>query len=105
MGSTYKIRFFFDAGSGTCFWSGNDAARERFGYFIDPYSLPLDITTRQEVLDVITAYDEAFNWDDPGSASPIDPTVEVAINARSDAMLQRVREQLGEAFDVVDERS
>ena len=102
--STYKLRFFFDAGSGTCFWSGNAAAREKFGYFIDPITLPLDAETLQEVIDVINAYDNAFNWDDPGSFPPIDPSMEAAINASGDAMLRHVRANLSDEFDVVDER-
>lgn len=101
---TYILRFFFDAGSGTCFWSGNDAARAKYGYFIDPFTLPIDTSTIQEVIDVINAYDNTFNWDDPGSSQLVDPSMENEINASVDAMLHHVRENLGDEYDVVDER-
>ncbi|HEV2461879.1 MAG TPA: hypothetical protein VGS80_26275, partial [Ktedonobacterales bacterium] len=31
----YRIRFFFDYGSGICLWAGNALTRERFGYPIE----------------------------------------------------------------------
>jgi hypothetical protein len=98
------IRFFFDAGSGTCFWSANDASRERFGYFIDPHNLPLDIATMQEVIELINAYDNAFDWDDPGGSHERDGSLQELIEDSGDAVLRHVREKLGSDYDVVDER-
>ena len=38
---TYLIRFSFDPGSGVCLWAKNEAAREKFGYPIEHWELPL----------------------------------------------------------------
>ncbi len=100
----YRIRFFFDAGSGTCFWSGNDASREKFGYFIDPLDLPLDTRVIQKIVALINAYDNAFNWNDPGGPNPIEKSKEDVIYASGDAVLRLVREKLGPDYEVVDER-
>lgn len=69
MEQKYKIRFFFDYGSGTCFWSGNEQARARFGYAIAPAELPLSLAKIKKVKDLLEWYDQSLNWDyppDPG---------------------------------------
>jgi hypothetical protein len=43
---TLRLRYFFDAGSGTCLWSGNSAAEACFGYAVDMDDLPLGANTR-----------------------------------------------------------
>jgi hypothetical protein len=82
----------------------NDASRERFGYFIDPVNLPLEIATIQEVMGLINAYDNAFDWDDPGGSHTRDGPLQKLIEDSGDAVLRHVREKLGSNYDVVDER-
>lgn len=61
----YEMKFMFDWGSGTCLWSANDAAIERYNYPVDLLKLPLsgELLKRLEVL--VNRHDEALDWDDP----------------------------------------
>lgn len=37
----YRLRFFFDTGSGVCLWTANDAAREIYDYPVSMEALPV----------------------------------------------------------------
>lgn len=45
----YKLRYFFDFGSGICLWAANDAARDHFGYPVDSSKLPITSTLMHRV--------------------------------------------------------
>ena len=62
MKQKYKIRFFFDYGSGTCFWSSNDKTRAKFNYPIKPEELPLPVESLKKVRDSLEWYDQSLNW-------------------------------------------
>ena len=49
----YLFRYFFDAGSGVCLWSANDAAREKFDYAIELQSLDLPENLLREALHIV----------------------------------------------------
>ncbi|MFC6661259.1 hypothetical protein [Deinococcus multiflagellatus] len=36
----YRLRFFFDTGSGICLWAGDPATEARYGLAVDPQTLP-----------------------------------------------------------------
>lgn len=97
------LRFFFDPGSGVCLWSGNDAARERFGYPVESDLLPLSDETREEVERLIARYDESVDWRDPASEGPW--TFEEKLQFAGDArrLLERLRRELGEECEIRDE--
>lgn len=95
----FVLRFFFDAGSGICLWSGNDAARERFDYPVELDDLPLSEETREAAAALLARYDAQFNWDDPASDGADDPQ----FNAAARAVLERIRAELGPEFEVRDE--
>lgn len=69
-GPRYVLRYFFDAGSGTCLWAANDAARAAFGYAVDLRALPLAPDTRDGLTRLVQRFDGSIDWDDPGGASP-----------------------------------
>jgi hypothetical protein len=104
----YVLRFFFDAGSGVCLWSGNKAAEERFDYPVETAKLGLPPDLEREIEQLITDYDADFPWDDPGTRDPKRLEFlrlnEAGINRRADALLPRLREALGPDFEVVDQR-
>lgn len=99
----FVLRFFFDAGAGICFWAGNDAANERFGYAVDAADLPLTEETRAAVDALIVRFDESVDWNDPMSAGPWSRDEELEFAAAARDVLARVRHELGENFDVRDE--
>ena len=42
--ATYEMKFMFDWLSGTCVWSVNDAAHEKYDYPVDLSELPITQT-------------------------------------------------------------
>jgi hypothetical protein len=65
----YKFRYFFDAGSGVCLWSGNAAARKRFGYAVQTDELFTNASLLTEAARLIDWFDQSIQWADPGSGS------------------------------------
>ncbi len=63
--STYKLRLAFDPGSGICLWAANDAARDRYGYPIDHWQLPLTENTRRWLSHLIAWFDTSIDWASP----------------------------------------
>jgi hypothetical protein len=98
-----RLRFFFDAGSGTCLWTGNDAARSRFDYCVDPDDLPLSASSRERVRALVRRYDESIDWDYPPNP-PLwseEESTRFALDARE--LLDVLRAELGADFELVDE--
>ena len=101
----YRLRFFFDHGSGVCLWTAGEAARERFGgYPVALGALPLPPATVREGEDLLTRYDTSLDRDDPAGPSPWTDAEFAAFHADARAFLARLRRELGPAFEVVDER-
>jgi len=99
----YRLRYFFDAGSGVCLWSGNDAARAEYGIAITAEQLPLPSATRQEIARLVAQYDTSFDWNDPAGPTPWSPEECASFNEAARALLQQLRAQLGPAYTVADE--
>lgn len=88
--ATYRMRFFFDGCAGHCLWSGNDAASGKYGYPVFLDDLPLSDETKQAgeaLLD--RAVDGATDWP------------QIVLDARS--FIERLRAELGQDFEIVDE--
>jgi hypothetical protein len=100
----YRLRFFFDHGSGVCLWTANDAAHERFGDYPVPLAaLPLAEETGREGEDLLTWYDTSLDGDDPAGPSPWGTDEFSAFRAAAQRFLTRLRDELGPAFEVVGE--
>ena len=99
----YVLRFFFDYG-GTCLWAANDAARERFGYAVDLAELPISDELRAALVRACERFDTSLNWDDPTGPSPWSEQESAEFRGSADRLLARLREALGSAFEIRDER-
>jgi hypothetical protein len=62
---TYKLRLAFDPGGGVCLWAANDAARQRYGYPIDHWQLPLTENTRRWLSYLVAWFDTSLDWSSP----------------------------------------
>ena len=100
---TYRLRFFFDPGSAICLWSGNDAARDRFGYPVDARSLSLSENTWRRVAYVCSWYDTSIDWHCPPDQSPWNEAERERFNCEAQQLLALLREQLGPEFEILDE--
>jgi hypothetical protein len=101
--SKYRLRYFFDPGAGVCLWAANDAALERFDCPVDARDLPLPENTWRKVWYVCAWFDTGIDWDYPPNPSPWKREERERFNAEAQKLLTLVREQLGPAFEVVDE--
>lgn len=66
-----RLRFFFDAGSGTCFWTADQEAHSAFGDYAvatEALALPSALCAWGEAL--LARFDASIDWADPAAASP-----------------------------------
>src|SRR6266487_7005744 len=98
---TYRLRFFFDTDSGVCLWSGNEAARQRYGYPIQPQALPLPEDTVRNMERVITWYDEWMDWNHAPQPNP--SWDEAAFTEAARRLPDRLQQELGPDYEVVDD--
>ena len=101
----YRLRFFFDAGSGTCLWSNNAAAHDRFGYPVDLSTLPVPENLWRKAVHVTCWYDTSIDWEYPPDPSPWSAEESARFDAAADSLLAQLREALGPDFEVADERT
>jgi hypothetical protein len=98
----YRIRFFFDWHC-TPFWSGNEEAKERFDYAIQPEKLPLLPETIEKSYELASWHDKSLNWDYPPDPGPWRQEECERFNAAANQLIETVRAELGEAFELVNE--
>lgn len=75
----------FDWNSGTCVWSINDKANDRYGYPVRIDDLPISQELKDNLETVIEKHDEALNWSDPAgdllwNQEQIEQFKQVAVN-------------------------
>ena len=105
MTALYRLRFFFDPGSGICLWSDNDAARERFEYPVDLGSLPLPESIRRRGYFVLAWYDTFADWDNSLEPTKWWQREWGAFVVAAQELLALLQAHLGPDFELVDESS
>ena len=101
--ATYVFRYFFDPGSGTCLWSANKAAEERYDYPVWIDLLPISAEMQERVMAVVDWYDTGLDWDDPAGPSPWDEAEQARFNVAAQELLAVLRRELGEDYVIRDE--
>ncbi len=99
----YLFRYFFDAGAGVCLWAANDAARERFDYPIELVDLPISENLRRFLYHLTAWYDTSIDWNCPPDPSPWTQDEADRFNHAAKHGLARLRAELGNDFEIVDE--
>lgn len=99
----YRLRYFFDTGSGICLWSANDAARERLDYPVELQNLPLPETIRRRGYFLLAWHDTFMDWDHAPESSQWSSRETTAFNAAAQELLALFREHLGPDYEIVDE--
>jgi hypothetical protein len=100
----YRVRFFFDYGSGICLWAGNALTRERFGYPIEPEQLGLSPATTAEVEHLLAWYDQSLDWEHPPEAIPWSQAACGRFNAAMLQLLAALQRELGGEYELVNEQ-
>lgn len=63
---SYVLRYFFDPGSGVCLWTENDEAKEKFGYPVEHWELPLSENSKRFLQHLVAWFDTSIDWSVPG---------------------------------------
>lgn len=84
-------------------WSGNDAARARFGYAVDLEQLPLSRTVTRRAWFVVAWWDTFLDWDKAPDYSRWWSAEAKAFDAAAQELLELLRQGLGTEYDIVDE--
>jgi hypothetical protein len=104
MQEKYRLRFFFDAGSGICFWTANKLTEARFkNYPVQAEALPLSPKTIEQINQIATWYDRSLNWDYPPDPSPWRQEEWDRFNRAVKDLLDTVRQELGDSFEISNE--
>lgn len=101
---TYKLTFNFDAGSGVCLWSDNDAAREAYDYAVEHWDLPISENTKRKIDYVIAWYDTGLDWENPAGPSLWNEAEAAAFRQEASSLLENLKKELGSAFQITDKR-
>ena len=102
----HVLRFFFEWGGG-CLWAGNDAARADFDVGpldLPPTPLPLSDGTLKLCVDLSAWWYTSLNQDYPPDPGPWSRADYERFSAAALELLAAIRRDLGEAFEVIDER-
>lgn len=102
MTAEFRVRYFYDWANYPL-WSANDAARDAFGYPIEPTDLPLSRQTVVRIRYLSAWHDTALNWESPTDPGPWDAEEYERFNAAARELLADLRQELGPRFEIVDE--
>lgn len=101
--SAYRVRYFFDWGTETCLWSGDERTRDAFGNPIDPRQLPLLDGTIAEIERVCAWYQGALNWEYPPDPGPWRQEECDRFNETARTVVDAIRQELGRRFIIIDD--
>ena len=103
MVTKYRLRYFFEWGGGPCLWADNDAAIDQFDVGgVDYTDLPLSPQTITLAEQLAQWHDKSLNWDYPPDPGPWRQPECDRFNDASKQLLQTIREDLGDEYDIVD---
>jgi len=101
----FRLRFFFDWGSGVCLWADNKEAEEKYDYPVDASLLPISDELKKELNHLIDNHDDALNWDDPrgGLLWSREQIEQFILRARD--IYSRLCDELGSDYEIVFEEN
>lgn len=99
----FRMRYFFDAGSGTCFWADNALTREKYDYAVDHKMLPISDELKDKINILIEEYDESIDWEDPASKSTLSAEEFERFYKKAATTMELMRKELGKKYVIVDE--
>ena len=101
--TVYRLRYFWEWGSRTCFWSDNNAARERFDYEVDVDQLPLSEVLKRRIYFLASWHNSLMNWANAPEGSIWSSAESERFSGASSELLTLVRQHLGANYEVVDQ--
>jgi hypothetical protein len=95
----YHLKLMFEWRGGSL-WAGNAAALDAFDVGAIEDDLPLSDETRARLEELSVWHDTALDWDDPGGPGLWPPEEYERFDRAAREVLERVRMELGPAFEV-----
>lgn len=99
--SQYRMRYFFDWGSGVCLWADNEETVNKYDYPIDISLLPVSENLKEYLEKLINWHDTALNWNDPGGDLLWDQEQQDEFLAAAEVGYDRLRSELDDEYVVV----
>lgn len=102
---SYVLRYFFDPGSGVCLWAENDEAKEKFGYPVEHWELPLSENAKRFLQHLVAWFDTSIDWSAPGDTDEYWSAEELAsFKAASAKGLLMLKDELSvQGYEFIDE--
>ena len=102
---SFVVRYFFDPGSGVCLWAKNKEAREKYGYSIDHWELPLSENTKRWLQFLVAWFDTSIDWSAPSDTDDFWSTGEVErFKSASNKGYELLKKELPhELYEIIDE--
>jgi len=101
----YCARFFCDPGSGVCLWAADPGTVAAFDYPIETARLPVSDNLRFLLEALIATFDTSLDWDNPAGPSPWSNEDRERWQQTGNEVLARLRTELGDGWDIRDERA
>lgn len=98
----YVFKYWFEHG-GTCLWSMNDDARNKFGYAMDNKKLPISKALVDELYALETEYHGYLDWDYPPAPSPWKLKQKNEFKNRANEAHLKLKLELGSNFEIINE--
>jgi len=98
----YRLRYFFDPGSGICLWSENEAASGRFGYPVELKDLAITSAVKRQAEELIARFDTSIDWANPSGPSPWSDVEQDRFQEDAARLLRALQECLGASFEIRD---
>ena len=98
----YRMRAFFDPGSGALLWSANDVTRHRWDHPVDHFDLPVPLALARRIETLVDRYDRGFP-DTGSTVREFTPEEIAGFRAACRDVLTELRLALGSAYEIEDE--
>lgn len=98
----YILKYWFEHG-GTCLWSANENAREKYNYPISNETLPISKDLVEELYDLEEIYQGCLDWYDPSKTNSWTYDISQEFKERATNAYNRLVLELGEDFEVINE--
>jgi hypothetical protein len=98
----YRLRYFFDPGSGICLWSENDLASDRFGYAVELDDLYLTASVRMRAEELIARFDTSIDWTNPAGPSLWSDVERERFHVEAASLLCSLQKCTGAGFEIRD---
>lgn len=97
----YRFKYWFEWG-GTCIWSDNDVARDKYGYDVNERELPISGKLRTLLLYLQAYHDNMMDWDNAPDDSPWWTEEDtIMFNKKKKFAYDQLCKELGEDYEII----